>query len=142
MRTCRRLFRRPAAGGEGERGAATLELVVLFPALLLLVLTIVQAGLFFYARTLALAAAQEGVRAGRAQSAEPRRGVKQAHEFLAATAEHTLYDVAVSAAGSSPAQVRIQVTGRAPSVLPGVPGLPVSQEARGPRERFTSRQRP
>ena len=36
------------------------------------------------------------------------------------------------------ATLRVEVTGRALSVLPGVPGLPVRQRAEGPIERFTA----
>ena len=44
----------------------------------------------------------------------------------------------MTSAGSGPAVVRIDVTGRALSVLPGVPGLPVAQSATGPVERFST----
>ena len=137
-----RLRRASAVDERATRGAATLELVILFPALLLVVFTVVQAALFFYARSIALAAAQEGVRAGRALHAERQGGVQRAQEFLAVTSDATLHDVTISSTGTSTTQVRIQVSGRALSVLPGAPGLPVSQEAQGPRERFTSEQEP
>src|SRR3712207_8131812 len=57
----------------GERGAASLELAVVFPVVLLLVMTLIQAALWFYARSVALGAAQEGAREGRVQPASTAR---------------------------------------------------------------------
>ena len=134
--------RLPAGRGRGpsrpDRGSATLELVIIFPVLLLIIFTVVQASLFFYARSLALAAAQEGVRAARAENAHLPDGVTRARAFLTTTAGDSLLTPTVSSTGSSATQIRIRVTGRSLSVLPGVPGLTVSQEATGPKERFTT----
>ena len=46
----------------GERGALSLELALVFPIVLLLIFTGFQASTYFFGRSLALAAAQEGVR--------------------------------------------------------------------------------
>lgn len=119
-----------------DAGSASLEIAILGPALLLLIFTIVQAGLWFYARSLALAAAQEGVAAARGYHAPYGAGVGRAQAFLQRTAGDSLQGATVSATATG-TTVRIQVQGRALSVLPGVPGLPVSQAAQGPVERFT-----
>ena len=55
-------------------GVGEPEIAILAPALLLLTFVVVQAGLWFYARSLALAAAQEGVTAGRAYDAPATAG--------------------------------------------------------------------
>lgn len=120
-----------------ERGSVTLELAVLGPALLLLIFTVMQVGLWFYARSLALAAAQEGAAAAGAYHAGTDAGLTRAQTFLDRSAGDSLQDAAVSPAGSSATSVRIEVTGRALSVLPGIPGPPVSQVAQAPVERFT-----
>lgn len=120
----------------GDRGSATLEISILAPLLLLVIFTIVQVGLWSYARSLALGAAQEGVAAGRAYGASAASGQQRAQDFLAATAGDSLLGAQVTTR-SDATSVRIEVTGRALSVLPGVPGLPVRQHAQGPRERFT-----
>ena len=120
-----------------QRGSATLEVAILGPVLLLLVFAVVQIGLWAYARSLALAAAQEGARAGAAHGAEPADGVARARAFVSEVAGDSLTDVAVGATGSSALSVRIEVRGRALSVLPGLPGIAVSQSAQTPRERFT-----
>lgn len=120
-----------------ERGSVTLEVSVLAPALLLLIFTVVQVGLWSYARSLALGAAQEGVAAGRSYRAPEGAGVARATQFLAATAGDSLRDAEVVAHREA-ATLRVEVTGRSLSVLPGVPGLPVRQSAQGPLERFST----
>jgi Flp pilus assembly protein TadG len=120
-----------------ERGAATVELTVLAPVLLLVVFSIVQVGLWSYARSLALGAAQEGVAAGRSYRAPAASARDRAEAFLAATAGDSLRGSAVSATASA-GTVHVEVTGRSLSVLPGVPGLPVRQGAHGPIERFSA----
>ena len=130
-------LRRP--DGPGDMGSATLEIAIVGPVLLLLIFTIVQAALWFYARNLALAAAQEGVGAGRGYGSSAGVGVTRARSFLDRAAKDSLQSIDVSSSGSTATQVRIHVSGRCLSVLPGVPGLVVSQSARGPVERFTVR---
>ncbi len=120
-----------------ERGSVTLEVSVLAPVLLLVVFTIIQVGLWSYARSLALGAAQEGAAAGRAYTAPAGAGVARAEQFLAATAGDSLVDASV-AAHVEAAELHVEVTGRSLSVLPGVPGLPVRQSAQGPLERFST----
>lgn len=121
----------------GDRGSATLEVSVLAPVLLLVVFTVIQVGLWSYARSLALGAAQEGLAAGRAYGAPAEAGRERARSFLDATAGDSLMGSAVTATTTA-TTLSIEVTGRALSVLPGVPGLPVRQRAEGPIERFTS----
>lgn len=117
----------------------SLELAILFPAVLLAVFAVVEFGLWYHARSLALVAAQEGVTAARTYQADPGAGTTRAWAFLDEHAtDGTLTDITVSTAGSAPQQVRLQVHGRSLSVLPGAPGIPVSQAAEGPIEEFTT----
>jgi Flp pilus assembly protein TadG len=120
----------------GTRGSVTVEVAVLAPVLLLIVFTIVQVGLWSFARSLALGAAQEGVAAGRAYRVPAEAGRLRAEQFLAATAGDSLLDARV-VARTTPTSLQLEVTGRALSVLPGIPGLPVRQHAQGPIERVT-----
>ena len=120
-----------------DRGSATLEVSILAPVLLLVVFTIIQVGLWSYARSLALGAAQEGVAAGRAYQASAEAGRARAQAFLDATAGDSLVGSVVTTSATA-GSLRVEVTGRALSVLPGVPGLPVRQRAEGPLERFTA----
>jgi Flp pilus assembly protein TadG len=119
-----------------DRGSVTVEIAVLAPALLLIVFSIVQVGLWSYARSLALGAAQEGVAVGRAYGASAEAGRVRAGQFLATSAGDSLIGGSVTAREAA-GVLRIEVAGRALSVLPGVPGLPVRQSAEGPLERYT-----
>lgn len=130
--------------GAGERGAATLELVVLFPVLLLLIFGVIQGALFFHGRNVALAAAEQGVRAARLDGQPNPAGTAQEHarQFLLDTGEiDNLSDLSIVPAVTGE-QVRVTVTARTVSLLPGLPGPQFSQTAAGPVERFTSRSSP
>ena len=136
---------RPAPGraghvGPGDRGAATLELVVLFPVLLLLIFGVIQGALFFHGRNVALAAAEQGVRAGRVDGQGDPAAVaaQQARQFLAETGELDNLTELVVTPTVTGEQVRVTVTARTVSLLPGVPGPQVRQSAAGSLEVFTT----
>lgn len=120
-----------------DTGSATLEVSILAPILLLIVFSIIQVGLWSYARSLALGAAQEGVAAGRVLGSSAQLGQLRAQQFLSATAGDSLVGEAVTATTDA-RTLRVEVSGRALSVLPGVLGLPVRQAAEGPLERLTA----
>jgi len=120
----------------GDRGAASLELAIAFPVILLLIMTTIQAALWFYARSVALGAAEEGVREGRIQPSSTQRAHDAAQGFLTQTAEDLIFDAAVSA-GGSPTTIEVTVSGSSPSLFPGLPGWTISQTAAGPVERPT-----
>jgi Flp pilus assembly protein TadG len=130
--------RRRARWARRDAGSVSIEIAILFPVLLALIVAIVQYGLWFHARSLALTAAQEGVSAARAYSTDPGSGPARAREFLAAHGAGTLTDVTVAPTTPGAGQVGVQVTGRSLSIVPGVPGPTVTQSAAGPRERFTT----
>ncbi|MGY1684927.1 TadE/TadG family type IV pilus assembly protein [Geodermatophilus sp. SYSU D00867] len=129
-RTAGAAGRRPS----GERGAASVELAVTFPVVLLLVMTLIQAALWFYARSVALGAAQEGAREGRVQPASTARAQSAAEDFLDRTAADLLTGRDVTVSGS-PASIAVTVTGTSLSLFPGLPGWSVTQTAVGPVER-------
>lgn len=119
-----------------ERGQVAVEAAVLFPALLVLLFVVVQLGLWSVARSVATAAADEGVRAGRAEGTGPATGSHASRSFLGQKAGRFLTHTTVTAAGSTRDEIRIQVHGDALSVIPG--HYPVSGQARGPVERYTT----
>lgn len=122
---------------EPDTGSATVEIAILGPVLLLIVFTLVQTALWYYARSLALAAAQQGATAAAAYGAGPATGAEHARRFLDQNSHDTLRDTSITTTGTTRTQVRVEVTGRALSVLPGIPGLVVTQDAQAPVERFT-----
>jgi Flp pilus assembly protein TadG len=129
-------------GRRNQTGSTSLELVVLFPVLLAVIFGLVQGALWFHARNLASAAAQEGVRVVRVETGTVDAGRARAAGFLAdAGGADVLTDPTIEIFADAQ-RVRVVVAGRSISVLPGVPGLAVEQSAAGPVERFTTRTGP
>lgn len=120
-----------------DEGSVSLELAIAFPVVLLLVTALMQFGLWYFARTVALAAAQEGVTAARALDAAPGAGVVKAQAYAAESGAGTLLDAAATVTVPRPGSIAVEVRGRSLSLLPGFSGLPVSQSAEGPGETFT-----
>ncbi|WP_283844536.1 TadE family protein [Streptomyces sp. RerS4] len=123
--------------GEGDRGEASLQMAIVFPFVILVTVAVVQASMWYFARNIALTAAREGVAAARVYQAPEGAGAARARETLGRIAGDSLTSPTVSTAGSSTTEVRVTVTGTAPSLIPGLSGLTVSQSAGAPRERWT-----
>jgi Flp pilus assembly protein TadG len=121
-----------------DRGDASIQMAIVYPFVLLATIAVVQASMWYYARQIALTAAREGVFVARAYQATPAEGAARAREVLGRTAGDSLRSPAVSTAGSSTQRVRIQVTGQAQSMIPGLTSLRIRQSASGAVERWTS----
>ncbi len=121
-----------------DRGSVTVELAIVFPVLLLIITALIQYALWFHARSLALAAAQQGITVARAYGSTTDAGRDSALAFVADHGADTLLDTSATAFSPGVGQVQVVVTGRSLSVLPGVGGIAVSQSAAGPVERFTT----
>lgn len=124
-----------------ERGSGSLELVVLFPVILLLIFGVVQGALYYYARSVALAAAQEGLRDARVENGSAGAGGARARQFLDRVDDGMLKAVSVSPQRNA-VSASVTVRGRSLSLLPGMPGLQIAQTASGPVEVFTTGQQP
>ena len=124
------------APGARERGSASLELVVVFPVVLLLIFGGVQGALWYHARSVAMAAAQEGARAAGAEGGNPAAGEAAATAFLdSAGGSGVLTGPGVHVTRSA-TEATATVTGTAPTVLPGM-RLAVDQSASVPVERIS-----
>lgn len=115
-----------------DEGSSTTELVLLMPAVLLAVLVSVQVALFFHARQVVEAAAQEGLEAAQAEAATADVGRVEAESFLGDAGGIREAVVAVTRTAS---EVVVQVRGAAPNVLP-FSVWTVEASATGPVERF------
>lgn len=118
-----------------DRGDASIQMAIVYPFVLLATIAVIQASMWYYARQIALTAAREGVTAARAYQAGPADGTARARQVLGRTAGDSLRSTSVSAS-SDGERVRVQVSGVAQSLLPGVPGLTITQSASGPAERW------
>jgi Flp pilus assembly protein TadG len=128
----------PRRQRKDDRGSATLELAILGPAQILLTFTFVQAGLYYHASSLVAAAAREGATAAASHNAPADAGPSRARAFLTAHAGDSVTHPQVSTDGTTATLVRIQVSGTALSILPGIPGPTVRHTAQAPRERLTT----
>ncbi|MFJ9544063.1 TadE family protein [Streptomyces sp. NPDC101225] len=119
-----------------DRGDTSIQMAIVFPFVLLATLAVIQASLWYYARQIALTAAREGATAARTYQASPANGAVRARTVLARTAGDSLrgYRVLASSNGQ---RVQVEVDGTALSMIPGVPGLHITQRASGGVERWT-----
>ncbi len=132
-----RRSRPPQLHVPGDRGSASLELVFVFPVLLLLIMGGVQGALFSYARSVALAAAQEGSRAAGAETGTSGDGQAAASAFVGDAGGADVLQAVRITSSRSATSASVTVTGRSLSLLPGFGGFVVSQSASAPVERIT-----
>ncbi|HEY2792486.1 MAG TPA: TadE/TadG family type IV pilus assembly protein [Micromonosporaceae bacterium] len=117
-----------------DLGSVALEFALVLPAVIALLFTSVQVGLYSFARSVALTAAEEGANAQRAYGAAGNAGQSAAARLLRGQGD-TLRDWKVSVTTVN-GEVRVTVTGLTQSVFPGFDGYHVRQTASGPVERF------
>lgn len=121
----------------GDEGALTLSYAVIIPAILTAILVVVQACTWYLARQTAIAAARQGADVARTAPLPPGRGAQAAVAFARRVAPGFLIGPVATAAGSSATTVRIRVSGRVPSLVPGMV-IGVSEVVTAPVERFAA----
>ena len=119
-------------GDRGDGGGSALVWLLLVPLILLVLFFGIQAGENGYARSLAQAAAEAGVRAAVSSPGDPARAEPAAQAFLAANAGSHLRQTSVSVTTDG-VRVTVTVTGTPPSVFPGGTGA-LTRTASGPLE--------
>lgn len=123
----------------GDRGSSAIELAILAPALLILVMLVIQWALWFQARQVALNVAQDGARYAREQQPGwPTQAVTQAESFYTRVGTKVLTDmqVQVNPHSGAPNQVYVTVTGHVPTLIPGLSPLTVHETSGGDVECF------
>lgn len=123
-------------GARDERGEAVTETVIIVPALLLLIMVVIQFGLWYHAQHVVQAAAQEGARAARAEGATADDGLDRATAFVARVGGDSVKGPEVTSERSADA-VTVRVAGKAPAVVPGL-RLGVRAAAVSPVEEFSA----
>jgi hypothetical protein len=120
-----------------DRGSASIEFAITAVAVMAIMFTAIQAACWFWARSIALAAAQEGVNTQRAYNAAPGAGQAEANAFIASTADGlTATTVIITSNGQG---VQATVSGHCLSVIPGFcNAFPVNATAHGTVERVTT----
>jgi Flp pilus assembly protein TadG len=117
-----------------EAGDATVEAVLAVPVLILLIMLVIQFGLYYHAAHTAEAAAQEGARAARAQGAAASDGQRRAEEFMVDAAPTLVSNVRVVVTRDADT-AQIEVRGTVHSIVPGLT-FSVHADAESPVERF------
>jgi Flp pilus assembly protein TadG len=131
-------LRRPATSTRrSDRGSATVELVILLPALFAVLFLGMQAALYHHARTVAIAAAQEGARAAAAEQGTERAGVTAATGFIELAGGDDVLSHSDVTANRTPTRATITVRGVSLSVIPGWRPT-IRQSASLPVERLTA----
>ena len=116
-----------------DRGSSTVEFVIASAAMVLLLLMVVQVGVWYPPRAVAQPAARHGLDHVRTINGSPSEGIDVASEFLDQSGgglENRNVDATRTAAVSS-----VTVSGRVVSILPGV-SFTVSVTVDAPTERI------
>jgi Flp pilus assembly protein TadG len=121
--------------GRDDRGSSPVEFAIVAGGMILLTFAVIQVGLVFHARSIALAAAAQGANAARAYGTGTNdAGRNKARAFLDQAGDGLSgQNVTVSRTAT---EVTVTVSGAAISVLPGLT-FTVSQSAHGSIERVT-----
>jgi len=126
-------MRHPAGRrGRGEEGIA--EVVIIFPVAMVMILLVVQTGMWFLARAAANDAAADGARAAAVVGGSVAAGQSQAESVLGHLAGHLLVGPSVTVTRSA-TRAQVAITAHTESILP-VFSLPVTASAAAPVEVF------
>jgi len=120
-----------------ERGSVALELAIVAPVLMLLVLGVLQFGLWYHAQNVVETASLEGARVAAAEDGTETAGESRALDVLQEGLGQAA-DVEGATASIDQDAARVEVTAQLPGLLP-IPGLrsfSLSFEATAFRERF------
>ena len=115
-----------------ERGMTTIQVAILFPAVLLWLMLIVQYGLWWHAKQVANAAAAEAVDAAQVSDGSAAEGEAAAASYLAQSGNLDNITVTVD---RRPTVVVAEVRGDAPQLVPGF-SWSVTARSQAPVERF------
>ncbi len=116
----------------GDGGMTTSQLAILFPAVLLWLMLIVQYGLWWHAKQVANAAATAAVDAAQLPNSTDKDGTAAAQEFLTQAGNLSAITIVVD---RTPTLVTAEVRGNAPQLVPGF-AWTVTTRSQGPVERF------
>lgn len=125
---------RHPARRRGDRGMSVVEVAITMPALLLMIMIVVQFALWWHARHVVLAAAQEGARSARAYQSSAGAGQSRAEAYVQKLGGKMLTTHSVAASRTA-VVATVDVGGTVISIVPGF-SLTVHESSSGPVERF------
>lgn len=118
----------------GEAGVATLALVLVMPAVILLLMTVAQFVVYYHASHMATAAAQEGVRAAQVADGTAADAEAHAQDFIAQAGPALVLSPVVAATRDLDS-ARVEIRAQAPQLVPGI-RIGIHAVAAGVVERF------
>lgn len=120
-----------------ERGSVSVELLIVLPALFAVMFLGMQAAMFYHARTVAIAAAQEGARAVAGENGKEADGIRAATAFITDAGGDDVLPGATATVSRSATTATVVIKAHSLSVIPGWT-LVVTQGATVPVERLTA----
>lgn len=120
-----------------QRGSVSIEMVLLMIGLFALLFLGLQAGLYYHARSVAIAAAQEGARDTGSQTGSQASGIAAAERFISQAGGPGVIHSTKVAGSRTATTATVTVTGLSMSVIPGV-NVEITQSASVPVERLTT----
>jgi Flp pilus assembly protein TadG len=122
--------------GRTDRGSTSIQMVLLMPALFSILFLGMQGALYYHARTVAIASAQEGARAAAGENGSAAAGAGAARSFIADAGGDGVLPRATVTGSRSATTATVTVRGRAMSVIAGW-SLGITARASAPVERIT-----
>lgn len=119
-----------------DDGSVSIQLVVLMPALFSVMFLGMQGALFYHARTVAMAAAQEGARTAAGLTGTGPAGTQDAYSFITDAGGADVLKAPQVTSSRSATSATVTVTGISLSVIPGWSPT-ITQSASFPVERIT-----
>src|SRR5438477_3896545 len=119
---------------DGDRGGATVEFVIAVPLLMLILLFVPQAAVWYHGTHVAQAAANRALDAAAALGGSAAQGEAAGNATLTSLGSGVLHDTHVIVVRTA-TDVRVDITGTAETVVPGIHWT-VHATATGPVERF------
>lgn len=109
-------------------------MVIMAPIAIFLIMWVIQVGLWFHARAVMTAAAQDGARAAQMENASSGDAVVAANQILAGS-QTLLVNESISVSVSADV-VTVTITAEVQNVVPFFGGGTITSTASGPTERF------
>lgn len=116
-----------------DRGSSSVELALVAPLLMLLVLGVLQFGLWYHAQHVVIAAAQDAARATAIENADPATGRQRARDLLTAGLGVDAHTATVEVS-TGPDTVTVHVTARLRPLIPLLGDLALRADAHAFRE--------
>jgi len=119
-----------------EEGNAPIEAAIIFPIMLLTIMTVIQAGVYYRAREAARTAANGAALAAAVEDGTAEQAVTKAQARIDAAGGSSLLQDTRVWAERDDETLTVHVTGHAMTFVPGLPDLGVDVTVAAPVERF------